>query len=143
LVRSFQITNLFRGLTIYENLRLSLQARHPKRFNAWTDIDRLTDVHAETAELIRYLGLEGVEQTEAGALSYGGQRLVDQHHQGAVSGVRCAARPRSIIIVEHNLDLVLALADRVFALDRGAVIHQGPARPLLTDLAYRKQILWV
>jgi ABC-type branched-subunit amino acid transport system ATPase component len=49
----------------------------------------------------------------------------------------------SIIIVEHNLDLVLALADRVFALDRGAVIHQGPARPLLTDLAYRKQILWV
>ena len=49
----------------------------------------------------------------------------------------------SIIIVEHNLDLVLDLADRVFVLDRGAVIHRGPARPLLTDLAYRKQILWV
>jgi ABC-type branched-subunit amino acid transport system ATPase component len=49
----------------------------------------------------------------------------------------------SIIIVEHNLDLVLALADRVFALERGAIVHQGPAEPLLTDLAYRKQILWV
>jgi len=49
----------------------------------------------------------------------------------------------SIIIVEHNLDLVLALADRVFALERGAVVHQGPAAPLLTDLAYRKKILWV
>ena len=49
----------------------------------------------------------------------------------------------SIIIVEHNLDLVLALADRVFALERGTVIHQGPARLLLDDLAYRKKILWL
>jgi len=38
---------------------------------------------------------------------------------------------------------VLALADRVFALERGAVFHTGPAQPLLTDLAYRKQILWL
>jgi ABC-type branched-subunit amino acid transport system ATPase component len=43
----------------------------------------------------------------------------------------------------HNLDLVLALADRVFALERGAVVHQGPAKPLLDDLAYRKKILWL
>lgn len=49
----------------------------------------------------------------------------------------------SIVIVEHNLDLVLALTDRVFALERGAVFHQGPAEPLLNDLAYRKQILWL
>jgi branched-chain amino acid transport system ATP-binding protein/branched-chain amino acid transport system permease protein len=49
----------------------------------------------------------------------------------------------SIVIVEHNLDLVLALADRVFALERGAVFHQGPAVPLLTDLEYRKKILWL
>jgi hypothetical protein len=37
----------------------------------------------------------------------------------------------------------IALADRVFALERGAVFHQGPAAPLPTDLAYRKQILWL
>ena len=49
----------------------------------------------------------------------------------------------SIIIVEHNLDLVLALADRVFALERGAVFHQGPAAQLLGDLDYRKRILWI
>jgi branched-chain amino acid transport system ATP-binding protein len=49
----------------------------------------------------------------------------------------------SILIVEHNLDLVLALADRVFALERGAVFHQGPAQPLLQDLSYRKKILWL
>ena len=52
-------------------------------------------------------------------------------------------REVSIVIVEHNLDLVLALADRVYALERGAVFHSGPAEPLLTDLDYRKKILWV
>jgi ABC-type branched-subunit amino acid transport system ATPase component len=49
----------------------------------------------------------------------------------------------SIVIVEHNLDLVLALADRVFVLERGSVLHEGPASPLLDDLAYRKKILWL
>jgi ABC-type branched-subunit amino acid transport system ATPase component len=49
----------------------------------------------------------------------------------------------AIVIAEHNLDLVLALADRVFALERGAVFHRGPAEPLLTDLDYRKRILWL
>jgi branched-chain amino acid transport system ATP-binding protein len=49
----------------------------------------------------------------------------------------------SILIVEHNLDLVLALADRVFALERGAVFHEGPAKALLIDLDYRKKILWM
>jgi ABC-type branched-subunit amino acid transport system ATPase component len=52
-------------------------------------------------------------------------------------------RQTSIVIVEHNLDLVLALADRMFALERGAVFQQGPAAALLTDLEYRKKILWL
>ena len=64
--RSFQITNLFRGLSIYENLRLSLQAQHAMRFNIWRDIDSYPDVHAETAELIKFLGLEGIEEIEGG-----------------------------------------------------------------------------
>ena len=49
----------------------------------------------------------------------------------------------SILIVEHNLDLVLALSDRVFALERGQVFHEGPSQDLLTDLDYRKKILWM
>jgi len=68
LARSFQITNLFGGLSIYENLRLSLQARHAMRFNIWRDIDSYPQVHAETAELIKFLGLEGIEEIEARAI---------------------------------------------------------------------------
>lgn len=46
-----------------------------------------------------------------------------------------------IVIIEHNL--ALALADRVLALEQGAVFHERPARRLLTDLDYRKTILWL
>jgi ABC-type branched-subunit amino acid transport system ATPase component len=49
----------------------------------------------------------------------------------------------SILVIEHDLDLVLALADRAYVLDRGHVSHEGPAQPLLTDLEFRKQKLWL
>ena len=49
----------------------------------------------------------------------------------------------SILIIEHHLDLVLALADRAFVLDRGRVSHEGPSAPLLTDLELRRKVLWV
>ena len=49
----------------------------------------------------------------------------------------------SIMIVEHQLDLVLLLADTAFVLDRGAVSHVEPAKPLLDDLDYRKEKLWI
>src|SRR5262249_22608207 len=58
LARSFQITSLFARLTIYENLRLSLQARHAGRFNMWRDAGADDRVRTETTDLIAFLGLE-------------------------------------------------------------------------------------
>jgi ABC-type branched-subunit amino acid transport system ATPase component len=48
-----------------------------------------------------------------------------------------------ILIVEHNLDQVLGLADRVYAMERGAIFHECNSEALLSDLDYRKQILWL
>ena len=136
LARSFQITNLFKGLSIYENLRLSLQARSPGRFNIWRDIDSFDSIHAETAELLKFLGLEGIETIEGGELSYGGQRLVDLGIalgskpqvlllDEPLAGLAAAERERvsnlvqniaaniPVLIVEHDIDRVLGfLADR-------------------------------
>src|SRR5262249_18966566 len=93
LARSFQITNLFKGLSIYENLRLSLQARAPGRFNIWRDIDDFAAVHAETSALIKFLGLEGIETIQGGDLSYGGQRLVDL-------GIALGSKPQVLLLDE-------------------------------------------
>ncbi len=145
LARSFQITNLFRGLTIYENLRLSLQARRPMRFNIWNDIDAYEEIHAETAELMKFLGLEGIETIEGGELSYGGQRLVDLGIalgskpqvlllDEPLAGLAAAERERvsnlvkniaaniPVLIVEHDIDRVLGLSKTVTVMNQGEVL---------------------
>jgi ABC-type branched-subunit amino acid transport system ATPase component len=52
-------------------------------------------------------------------------------------------REISILIIEHHLDIVLALADRAVVLDRGRVSHEGAAGPLLEDLEFRRKVLWL
>jgi len=156
LARSFQITNLFRSLTIYENLRLSLQAQRPGRFNMWRDIDSYPEVHAEAAELIRFLGLEGIESVAGGELSYGGQRLVDLGIalgckprllllDEPLAGLAAAERDRvsnlvkniaaniPVLIVEHDIDRVLGFSDRVTVMNQGEVLMTGAPEAVRQD----------
>ena len=156
LARSFQITNLFRGLTVHENLRLSLQARHPARFNAWRDIDSYPEIHAETAELMRFLGLEGIEEIQGGDLSYGGQRLLDMGIALAskpqvllldepLAGLAAAERERvsnlvksvaariPVLVVEHDIDRVLSFSQRVTVMNQGEVLMAGTPDEVRTD----------
>jgi branched-chain amino acid transport system ATP-binding protein len=156
LARSFQITNLFRGLSIYENMRLSLQARHPARFNIWRDIDSYADIHAETAELVKFLGLEGIEDIRAGDLSYGGQRLVDLGIalgskpqvlllDEPLAGLAAAERERvsnlvknvaaniPVLIVEHDIDRVLGFSQTVTVMNQGEVLMSDTPEAVRTD----------
>jgi len=156
LARSFQITSLFKGLTIEENLRLSLQARHAGRFNLWNDVHAYREVSAQTAELIRFLGLEGIEQTLGGDLSYGGQRLVDLGIalgskprvlllDEPLAGLAAAERERvsrlvkaiahqiPVLIVEHDIDRVLGFSQRVTVMNQGEVLMSGTPDEVRTD----------
>jgi ABC-type branched-subunit amino acid transport system ATPase component len=156
LARSFQITNLFKGLSIYENLRLSLQAQNAGRFNLWRDIDHYSDIHAETAELIKFLGLEGIETIEGGELSYGGQRLVDLGIalgskpqvlllDEPLAGLAAAERERvsnlvkniaaniPVLIVEHDIDRVLGFSRTVTVMNQGEVLMTGTPEAVRAD----------
>ena len=156
LARSFQITNLFRELSIYENLRLSLQARHKMRFNIWRDIDEYPQVHGETVELIKFLGLEGIEEIEGGELSYGGQRLVDLGIalgskpqvlllDEPLAGLAAAERERisnliknvaaniPVLIVEHDIDRVLGFSQAVTVMNQGEVLMTGSPDAVRAD----------
>jgi ABC-type branched-subunit amino acid transport system ATPase component/ABC-type branched-subunit amino acid transport system permease subunit len=146
--RSFQITNLFRGLSIHENLRLSVQARHAGRFNPWRDAESYPAVLAEAAALARFLGLEGIEEVHGGELSYGGQRLLDLGIALAsrpqvllldepLAGLAAAERERvsnlvrtvaasvPVLIVEHDIDRVLGFSQRVTVMNQGEVLMAG------------------
>ncbi len=154
--RSFQITSLFPALTVFENLRLGGQARDRRRFNCWRRFTTLATVNDETRQLVKFLGLEGVEEVPVSSLSYGGQRLVEM-------GLALAARPRvllldeplaglaaaereritalvgrltrhmAVLLVEHDVDRVFAFADGVTVMNEGRVIAQGPVEVVRED----------
>jgi branched-chain amino acid transport system ATP-binding protein len=150
LSRSFQITSLFPSLTVREHLRLAVQARSAQRFHPLRKAATLEAVNRETRELVRFLGLEGVEEVAVSSLSYGGQRLVE-------IGVALAAKPRAllldeplvglaaaereritvlirdlaqhmaVLLVEHDIDRVFAIADRITVMNEGKVLVEGDA----------------
>ncbi|AIQ91021.1 ABC transporter [Methylobacterium sp. XJLW] len=146
--RSFQITNLFPGLSVQENVRLAVQARHAAHFSPWRDALSIRAIADDTAELLRWTGLAGIERAEAGSLSYGGQRLLDMGLALAtqprvllldepLAGLAAAERERvgelikalsadiPVLLVEHDIDRVFRLADRVTVMADGAVLVDG------------------
>ena len=96
--RSFQITNLFPDLTVFENLRLGVQSRHSSALNMWRDARSIDKINSETDSLVEFLGLKGLEDTEVSSLSYGGQRLME-------IGVALATRPRFLLLDEPLVGL--------------------------------------
>ncbi|MBZ0147706.1 MAG: ATP-binding cassette domain-containing protein, partial [Pseudorhodoplanes sp.] len=146
--RSFQITNLFPELNVEENIRLAVQGRHPSRFNVWRNARAIAQIESETAAVIRYLGVAGIERAQAGSLSYGGQRLLDMGLALAVrphillldeplAGLAAAERERigalvkhlsgelPVLLVEHDIDRVFRLADHVTVMNDGKVLVDG------------------
>ena len=146
--RSFQITNLFGALSVEENVRLAVQARDPRRFWFWIDASALEQVNRETREIVRAMGLAGMEKAQAASLSYGGQRLLDMSLALAtkprvllldepLAGLAAAERDRvaqlikgisaelPVLLVEHDIDRVFALADAITVMNDGEVLVDG------------------
>ncbi len=146
--RSFQITNLFGALSVAENVRLAVQARDARRFAVWASTDALHDVNRDAAEVVRTMGLGGVETAPAASLSYGGQRLLDMALALAtrprallldepLAGLAAGERERvgklikgisadlPVLVVEHDIDRVFALADAVTVMNDGEVLVSG------------------
>jgi ABC-type branched-subunit amino acid transport system ATPase component len=147
---------LFSGLTVEENLRLGALSR-----------GRGTGVRWDRERIFAYFPqIQTKLSTRADQLSGGEQQMVaiaralvgnvqilllDEPFEGlspamAQEVYRSLEQLRqdiAILIVEHHLDTVLSLADRAVVLDRGRVSHVGPAEPLLRDLEFRRQVLWL
>jgi branched-chain amino acid transport system ATP-binding protein len=147
---------LFPTLTVAENLALGRLRRQGGRGLRW-ELDRIFEFFPRVRERLaaRAETLSGGEQQMVAiARALAGNLellLLDEPFEGLAPAVREAIfgsldrlrREVPILIVEHDLDLVLALADRIYVLDRGRVTHEGPAAPLRLDRDLRRQVLWV
>jgi branched-chain amino acid transport system ATP-binding protein len=154
LARTFQKIRLFKALSVLDNVVAGFHARHsiPAWQYVWHggafQADRAR-CRAEAAELLAFVGLSGRAQALAGALSYGEQRmleiaralataprllLIDEPAAGlnAAEVEALLARIRvlrergmTVIVVEHNMDLVMNVADRVLVMDYGEPLFEG------------------
>lgn len=148
LARSFQITNIFPKLTVFENVRLAVMRQHPQPTAFWRRVDRLPAVREATDRLLEQVRLHSRAETLAGGLSYSEQRsleiamtvasdpqliLLDEPMAGMSSEetdytlhlIREVTAGRALLIVEHDMDVVFQLADRISVLVYGQVIATG------------------
>ena len=144
--RTFQRSTLFSQLTVAENLALAIRARRRGGWRFWPGRDR--DLEREVAERLVSARLEAVAGRRAAGLGHGEQRmleielalaagpstiLLDEPMAGlsgverlaAVERLRALPREVSLVIVEHDIDAVFALAERISVLDHGVKIADG------------------
>ncbi len=148
--RSFQITNIFPNLTVYENIRLASQAMENKNFHILMDTSKIENVEERTAQVVEKVGLTSQALLPARALSHGDQRklelgmilapdpellLLDEPTAGMateqvpelitlIQEVQQSGL-KTVILVEHNMNVVMKVSDRITVMHQGKVLAEG------------------
>lgn len=148
-IRSFQISAVFPYMTALENVRVALQRRLGTSYHFWKSARTLNVLNDEALDLLEQVGLQEFASTETVELPYGRKRaleiattlaldpklmLLDEPTQGmgaedigrVTALIRKVAAGRTVLMVEHNLNVVSTLADRITVLQRGEILAEGP-----------------
>lgn len=148
LSRSFQVTNVFANMTVWENLRCAVLWATGHRYAFWKSVDNLPEVRDRTARILQDISLTSRRDIPAGLLTYAEQRaleigitiaggadviLLDEPTAGmshaeterAVALIRRLTEGRTLLIVEHDMSVVFGLADRISVLVYGKIIASG------------------
>ena len=156
IVRSFQISATFPHLTVLENVRIGLQRELGTSFHFWKSERSLEKLHARALELLETVGLREYADTVTVELPYGRKRaleiattlatepelmLLDEPTQGmghedverVTQLIKKVAANRTVLMVEHNMNVVASIADRISVLQRGQVIADGPYETVSKD----------
>ncbi|MBI5896530.1 MAG: ABC transporter ATP-binding protein [Desulfobacterales bacterium] len=146
--RSFQITSTFDRLTAFQNIRLAVLSQKGIRFNLFRYVDKMDEVTRDTEEILKRINLFADRFTLAGNLSYGKHRSleismslatnpelvmldeptagmsVDETHY-AVELIRRLTEGKTMVIIEHDMEVVFSLADRITVLHHGTILATG------------------
>ena len=148
LSRSFQVSNVFANMSVWENIRCALLWATGHRYAFWKNIDNLPEVRERTAHILQEINLISRRDVPAGLLAYAEQRtleigitiaggadviLLDEPTAGmsraeterAVALIRRLTEGRTLLIVEHDMSVVFGLADRISVLVYGQIIASG------------------
>lgn len=148
IARSFQLLNIFNELSLFENIRIAVQAEKGHGLEMLSFINSLNEVNERSLEIIKTIGLEGKENITAKNLSYGDRRileigialasnprllLLDEPTSGLASRetgkmadfIQNLAKDLTIVVIEHDMSIVLSISDHIAVLHQGKVIAEG------------------
>ncbi len=150
LSRIFQITNLFPELTVYENIKVSTLARRKESLKMFTPTQNRSEADLETENILEVIGLSDRRDSLCGALSHGDQRLVEigvalatgpslllldeptggmgpEETDRMVQFIRTLPEKQkvTILLVEHDMNVVFSVSERIVVMHQGAVIADG------------------
>jgi branched-chain amino acid transport system ATP-binding protein len=148
IARSFQILNIFTELSLFENIRIAVQAERGHGLEMLSSTGSLDEVNARSFEIIKNTGLDGKEHIAAKNLSYGDRRileigialasspkllLLDEPTSGLASRetgsmtdfIQGLARDLTVVVIEHDMNVVLSISDHIAVLHQGKVIAEG------------------
>ena len=164
LSRSFQVTNIFHNMSVYENVRCGVLWSAGYRYSFWHRVGGLRDVAQRAEEVMEKIGLAKRRNVLAGTLTYAEQRaleigvtiagganviLLDEPTAGmsrsetarAIELVRSVTEGKTLIMVEHDMGVVFGLADRISVLVYGEVIATGTQEEIQANAAVQEAYL--
>ena len=152
IIRTFQITEIFRSLTVYENLRIAVEVAQGVNLRPWMGRALRKRIDDQVDELMHLVKISGKADRVTGEMSHGDQRVVEV-------GIALARRPKLLLLdeptagmgdeethhmtalirdlnknqgiatlfVEHDMEIVFGIADRITVLDNGTLLAEGTA----------------
>jgi branched-chain amino acid transport system ATP-binding protein len=156
LSRSFQITNLFSNLSVFDNVRCAVLWSLGHRYSFWRRLSRLKDAAERADQIIESIGLLARRGSPASVLTYAEQRaleigitiaggadviLLDEPTAGmsrseteeAVALIRRVTEGKTLLMVEHDMSVIFGLADRISVLVYGQIIASGTPAEIRRD----------
>ena len=146
--RAFQVVNVFKELSVFENMAIAVQAGGPYGRDLFTDVRSLADVNQRSEEILGRMGLTKKKESLAGHLSHGEMKILDiglalasspklilldeptsglspAESQDMTKLIKELATSLTVILIEHDMDIVLNIAQTITVLQQGAAIARG------------------
>jgi branched-chain amino acid transport system ATP-binding protein len=164
LSRSFQVTNIFPRMSVFENIRCGVLWSLGYRYSFWERVEKLRDAAERTEAVLAQINLSPRRDLPAGVLTYAEQRaleigitiagganviLLDEPTAGmsrheardAVELIRAISKGRTLVIVEHDMGVVFDLADRISVLVYGEIIATDAPERIRENAAVQEAYL--
>jgi branched-chain amino acid transport system ATP-binding protein len=146
--RSFQVTNIFPGLSVRKNIRTAVQRDAGHGRNFWSNTDNLAELNDRVDEIIKDIGITVAPETKAEIMSHGEKRLLEiaivtaqdpslllldepaagmsaEETKEIIDLIQWLNKSYTIVLIEHDIDLVMKLSDRISILVEGSIVAEG------------------